>query len=148
MLQQQEAQSAYTRKSSISGETMAGDYNSGSSTVNNTSALSVINFTVPSLTQTMKNTGRITGTGAVQTLFTAAAGKTAYVYGIVLTSTAAGGYNILDNASANIMDIDNPSNASTTALFSSTPFLKVAAGESLKGSGANTNFVTVFYWEE
>lgn len=124
-------------------------FNSNSGTVQAEVVISgAIGLPSPTASQTMKNTGRITGTGAPQTLFTAAAGKTAYVYAIVLYGTAVSGVNILDHASANIMDLGIPAANSNAVVTSSIPFIKVAAGETLQMTGANTNNITVFYFEE
>lgn len=99
----------------------------------------------PSATQTLKLANG-TGTGALQTMLTVTAGKTAYIMGISTAHGAAGIGSIHNNAGTQIFQIAGIANT-TNMIQCPIPLTSVAATETLKCLlSANVTWV-VFYYE-
>lgn len=106
-------------------------------------------FPTPGTTQTLYCTDRIQGTGALQTLFTTTAGKTAYVTSIIAFASASTSANIYKNDGTTVlcqMGID-AANGSCVWSGGGSPLFSVAASQALKANHGNNVWVTVTYFE-
>jgi len=107
-----------------------------------------VSTSFPGLTSgTLKCSGMHGLNGGAQTVATVTAGKTAYVYGMTFTHSAAGSADLKNPADAVIYMSIRTAAAGSSSVFSSTPFAVYQAGENIRTYGTNTAGIILHYVE-
>jgi len=123
--------------------------NSGQVTADVSGSVNAVqSLAVPSATQTLKHV-RVQGSGAVATLFTATAGKTAFVYALGFMADASNRNCPFFANDGTTYVAQLAAVANTSSFFTpGIPFHKVVATETLKFVLPAGVYAEAWYWEE